>query len=221
MYADDTVLLAPSPTALQKLIDICVDFANSHHLVYNKKKTKYMCIKPVALKSLYIPNVNLYGKNVKLVNDEKYLGYIVENDCYDNAHIKKEMRNTFARGNMLIRNFRHCSDDVKVKLFRTYCSSIYCCALISKYHKTVLKKLHIAFNKMFKCLMKVPSRASASALFVSHNVHNFPVLRRKLVYSFVKRVQCTSNKLVRAILGMDYFPGCHLKQEWDRVLYIV
>ena len=121
---------------------------------------------------------------------------------------------------MLIRNFRHCSDDVKIKLFRTYCSSIYCCALISNYYKTVLKKLHIAFNKMFKCLMNVPRRASASALFVSLNVDNFPVLRRKLVYSFVKRVQCTSNNLVSAILEMDHFSSCNLKQEWDSVLYL-
>ena len=52
VYADDTVLLAPSPTALQKLIDICVRFANSHCLLYNKKKTKYMCIKPNILQNL-------------------------------------------------------------------------------------------------------------------------------------------------------------------------
>ena len=221
VYADDTVLLAPSPTALQKLINICINFAHSHSLLYNEKKTKYMCIRPATLRNLYIPDVRLYGKNVKRVNDEKYLGYIVENDCYDNAHIKKEIRNTFARGNMLIRNFRHCSDDVKVKLYKTYCSSIYCCALISKYHKTVLKKLHIAFNKMFKCLMNVPRRASASTLFVNLNVDNFLVLRRKLVYSFVKRVHCTSNNLVCDILEMDHFANCHIKQEWDRVLYLV
>ncbi len=219
VYADDTVLLAPSPTALQKLIDICVTFADSHCLLYNKKKTKYMCIKPTNLKRLYIPDVRLYGNTVKLINDEKYLGYIIENDCYDNAHIKKEMRSTFARGNMLIRNFRHCSVDVKIKLYKTYCSSIYCCALISTYHETVLKKLHIAFNKMFKCLMNVPRRDSASTLFVNLGVDNFLVLRRKLVYSFVNRVHCTSNNLVCAILEMDSFANCHLKQEWDKVLY--
>ena len=61
VYADDTVLFAPSPTALQKLIDICVTFADSHCLLYNKKKTKYMCIKPTNLKRLYVPDVRLYG----------------------------------------------------------------------------------------------------------------------------------------------------------------
>ena len=50
IYADDTVLLAPSPKALQNLINICVNFAERHGLVYNERKTKFMCIKPAALK---------------------------------------------------------------------------------------------------------------------------------------------------------------------------
>ena len=63
IYADDTVLLAPSPKALQNLINICVNFAEKHGLVYNERKTKFMCIKPAALKNMYVPNVELNGQN--------------------------------------------------------------------------------------------------------------------------------------------------------------
>jgi hypothetical protein len=38
IYADDTVLLAPSPKALQTLIDVCVAFASEHDLIFNTKK---------------------------------------------------------------------------------------------------------------------------------------------------------------------------------------
>ena len=34
-YADDAVLLAPSPSAMQKLLAICDKFASEHELVYN------------------------------------------------------------------------------------------------------------------------------------------------------------------------------------------
>ena len=54
VYADDTVLLAPSPKALQSLINICVSFANNHGLVYNEQKTKFMCLKPAGLKNIYM-----------------------------------------------------------------------------------------------------------------------------------------------------------------------
>ena len=56
------VLLAPSPKALQNLLNICVNFAEKHGLVYNERKTKFMCIKPAALKNMYVPNVNLMEK---------------------------------------------------------------------------------------------------------------------------------------------------------------
>ena len=89
-----------------------------------------------------------------------------------------------AYGNTIIRHFKHCSADVKVQLYNSYCCSIYCCALISVYHKTVLDKLLVACNKVFKSLMGVPRDVSASALFVSLNVCNFAILRGKLVYRF-------------------------------------
>ena len=43
VYADDTVLLAPSPKGLQMLIDICVAFGIENDIVYNEEKTKCMC----------------------------------------------------------------------------------------------------------------------------------------------------------------------------------
>ena len=121
---------------------------------------------------------------------------------------------------MLIRNFKHCSDDVKVTLYKTYCSSVYCCALISTYLTETIRKLHVAFNKTFKCLMCVPRTASASALFVSHQVDNFLVLRRKLVFSFIRRIEATSNNLVRCIVDSGRFVFSKLMQEWDKVLHI-
>ena len=219
VYADDTVLLAPSPTALQKLINICTDFAYCHGLVYNEEKTKYMVIKPAAIKNLHIPSVSLNNSAIKLVSREKYLGFIIKDDCCDNDHIMQEMRNTFTRGSMLIRNFKHCSDDVKVKLYRAYCSSIYCCGLICVYHKTVIKKLHVAFNKIFKCFMNVHPRSSASSLFVSLNVANFLVLRRKLVFSFLRRVSLSCNSLIVGIFNSNHFLTCQLKKKWDSILY--
>ena len=54
IYADDT-LLAPSPAALQKLLDIAAQFINERELVANMKKTKCMAIKPKCDKALYVP----------------------------------------------------------------------------------------------------------------------------------------------------------------------
>ena len=38
VYADDTVLLAPAPSALQKLVDFCAKYASKNDIFYNLKK---------------------------------------------------------------------------------------------------------------------------------------------------------------------------------------
>ena len=106
-----------------------------------------------------------YGRKLELVNTEKYLGFIVNDSFNDDDYIKNEVANTYARGNTIIRYFKHCSEDAKVKLYNSYCCNIYCCALVSVYQKIVLDKFPVARNKVFKSLIGVPRDFSASALF--------------------------------------------------------
>ena len=104
----------------------------------------------------------------------------------------------------------------KPSIFKTFCTSLYCCPLWIKYKKGTLKKLHVACNKLFKHLMNVPRDFSASMLFVNCNVRNFPCLRRKLVYSFTNRVRKSSNILVdnfNSLTDCDSF-----RKSWNNVL---
>ena len=77
MYADDTVLIAPSPRALQRLIDTCKAFAQSHDLIFNQSKTKCMVIKSKLFKNLYVPSFKLAGKDIGFTKEITYLGYII------------------------------------------------------------------------------------------------------------------------------------------------
>lgn len=219
IYADDTVLLAPSPKALQYLIDECVTFATEHDLIFNTKKTKLMCIKPEGMKKLYIPDFVLGGSKIRRVQSETYLGYILNEHASDNDHIVKEMRNMYKRGNMLVKNFSHCTEEVKIALFKSFCSSIYCCPLWYNFRRCVIKKLHVACNKVFKKLMKVPCDSSASELFVRCNVDNFPALRRKLVYGLRTRVLASSNILINTFLCVNH--GLNpMHRYWKTLLYL-
>ena len=64
-YADDSVLLAPSAGALQKMIDICFKYGNDYELQYNIKMTACMCVKYKWLKQLKMPEIFLVFKNIK------------------------------------------------------------------------------------------------------------------------------------------------------------
>ena len=47
MYADDMATLAPPPSGLQKLLNICTEYAKKYEIKYNVQKSLCMCILPV------------------------------------------------------------------------------------------------------------------------------------------------------------------------------
>ena len=107
MYADDTVLIAPSPAALQKLINCCSHFAKDNDMVFNTKKSVCMFVKSKKFKDLVPPEFLLDDYELKYVLKEKYLGFIMSNDCKSDLDINRQMRSIYGRGNILISNFKH------------------------------------------------------------------------------------------------------------------
>ena len=117
IYADDTALLAPSPAALQKLIDIAAGFINERELVVNMKKTKCMTIKPKCDKVLHVPTVYMNGNAIETKCKESYLGVNITDEFKDDSSIAKQARGMHARGNMLNSRFGNCMEDVKNNCF--------------------------------------------------------------------------------------------------------
>ena len=45
----------------------------------------------------------------------------------------RQMRNLYISSNKLLRTFHYCSSDVKLELFKSYCTLFYCCYLWTAY----------------------------------------------------------------------------------------
>lgn len=220
IYADDTVLLAPSPNALHELILKCEDFASSHELIFNQKKTKYMCFKPKSLQNIYVPRMFLNGVQIDQVDKENYLGVLITDDIMHDAAVDKERKLLYARGNKIIRYFKHCSNEVKVQLFKTFCTGFYCASLWCNFSSCNLRRFKVAHNTMFKLLMRADRCASASGLFVSHSVPNVNVILRKLGFSLYKRIFSSDNVLIRCLVDSVFFYSSKLYKNWEKTLFI-
>ena len=219
VYADDTVLLGASPTALQQLINFCADYAESNEIFYNLKKTKCMCIRPKCMKNLYFPTLYLLGKPVKVVTSEKYLGAFISDDLSDDEDIIRQMRSIYARGNVLIRNFIHCTDSVKASLFKTYLSSLYGSTLWSTFKRKTFSKLKVAYNNVFRYLFRKKRGESVSASMIDLGIDPFNVIYRKFVVGFIKRVTACDNVLVRTLHDWLDFNMCPLQNHWLKIAY--
>ena len=150
LYADDTVIMAPSPHSLQNLLNVCDNYAQDNDIKYNEKKTVMMCFKPSGMNNLNIPIFTLNGKILKFVNEYKYLGVTITENLSDNEDIMRSTRYIYGAGNVLISKFKKCSDDVKVGLFKTYCSNLYGCHMWCRYYKYNFHRINVAHKQIFK-----------------------------------------------------------------------
>ena len=150
MYADDLVILAPSVAGLSKLLRICESFGESNDIVFNQKKSASLYFISKMLKGAHLPNVYLNGVLVEQVDSVKYLGHFLTNELSDAIDIRRQCRVINVRGNMLCRKFHMCSVPVKLKLFNSYCSSLYTPHLWWNYKKMSMSKLQITFHNILK-----------------------------------------------------------------------
>ena len=186
-YADDMVILSPSATALQKLLDTCSVYSEKHDIVYNVKKSVCMVINSGKYKITNLPRVYLAGVLLEYVVRYKYLGMTihVRNDDYD---ITRQLRSIILRTNILLRTFSECSIEVKLHLFQSYCTILYCSHLWYIYTKTQLNKLRITYNNALRRLFNLHPRCSVSAMFAYSHMPSMDEIRRKYMYIAVSYI---------------------------------
>jgi len=221
LYADDSVICAPSPSALQKLLNVCESFANDNGIIYNVKKTKLMCFKPRSMKKLHVPSFFLCGKVISVVYKEKYLGLFLTDDLQDDQDLMRQLRSIYCYGNMLIKKFKCCSDDVKTQLFKTFCCNFYGSQLWCNHKASTYTKVKVAFNNVYRKLMSIKRGCSMSMIYVQNNVNPFAVLLRKSVFNFRKRVLESTNSLVKTVVQSVYFLSSALFFTYIHLIIII
>ena len=90
--------------------------------------------------------------------------------------VARQIRKFYLQANILLHNFRHCSDQEKCVLFLTYCTNLYCCQSWFNSTKSSLKKLSVSYNSVLRRLLGICKPYSASKMFVSRGIQTFAEL---------------------------------------------
>ena len=130
--------------------------------------------------------------------------------------MRKTLRGLYARANILIRRFSHCTKDMKLVLFQAFCTNLYCTQLWWDYSKDTLRKTRIAFNSSFRLIMGYSRSCSASMMFAENNINNFDTVRRKCIFNFVNRLHLSNNNLIRIIINQHTYTPTPAAIEWVR-----
>ena len=137
----------------------------------------------------------------------------------DNDDISRQMRCIYSRGNVLIKKFAICSDDVKARLFKAYCSSFYCSQLWCSYNTACFTKLQTSYNRVLRNLFKLERQCSISQKCIEYGVDCFKVLLRKSIFSFRTRLLNCDNDLISSILKSTFYMTCKLTTRWNHLLF--
>ena len=93
----------------------------------------------------------------QFVKEVKYLGVMIHSSIETTIDVTRQTRRLYMQAKLLLRNCRHCCDDVKCSLFQTYCTNIYCCQLWFNSTNSSINKLSTSYNSVLgrlRCISK-------------------------------------------------------------------
>jgi len=124
-YADDLVLLAPTASAMRKLLAICEDYAHEYSISFNVLKSNFCnTLKKVNDCIFYIA-----GWMFNLVKWFSHHGHLITSDSGDGEDITIRKHSFIRQVNNTLCYFGKLSSFVKYNLLHAYCTSYYGCQL--------------------------------------------------------------------------------------------
>lgn len=157
-YADDIVLLAPSPTAMRKMLHLCESYAYDFNITFNSSKSKCLFVKPLNFRDCNECTFYLDNNAIDNVSSFSHLGHFISADItsLDDNDISSKCATFIRQVNSLLAYFKHLSSTVKFRLFMSYCSSFFGSEIWSLDNKG-LDAVSIAWRKSLRRIWQLPN----------------------------------------------------------------
>jgi len=127
-YADDFVLLAPSPNATMIMVKISDGFGIRYFVIFNDKSKCLLCLSPNRTYRLPHATTAVFyiGSNViECVNEWSHLGHVISTSCDDMHDLESWKPCLIGQINGILCAYRNVTCNTKIRLFTTYCTSLY------------------------------------------------------------------------------------------------
>ena len=103
---------------------------------------------------------------------------------------------------------------VKLKLFNSYCASMYTPYLWWNYKKMSICKLQITYHNILKMNIGLSKYESTSATFAITNNQCCQSVIRNLEYKFVCRLDQSNNTIVKELLSSSIVYSSRIRSHW-------
>ena len=167
-YADDIVLLAPCASALRILLSVCESYAVSHGLVFNASKTQLICFRLCKF-GKFPPSIFFNNTKLEFLDEVMHLGHILTYNLNDKQDIVRVVKDMNRKANSVLCKFSALDPFVKCYLIKTYCLSLYGCALWSLSSPSI-RIAEIALNKILRKVWNLPRLSHSSVVHCTSQI---------------------------------------------------
>ena len=180
-FADDLIMICPTLTGLQTILNcagpilnrLCLDInSKSAHIAFSKNKISPM-------------SVTINDKNLKKVDEITYLGIILSYDLSLKNECNRALTSFLRQFNGFYYKFNFASDDVLRYLFRTYCTSFYGIStwIDEKITENKVRRISVGYHKAVKRTANMLPWQSNHEACQKLNVNTFQHLLYKRILS--------------------------------------
>jgi len=234
LYADDTLILSETPEGLQRALNILVDYCDRWKLVVNRDKTKIVIFQK--RKSRRIPEFSMYGQQLEVVDDFRYLGVTFNYNASFNKCRDMLSKNATKAMFFVLKKIREMSLDIDTgfQLFDSMVKPIllFSCEVWGYENISVLEKVHLKFCKYMLGLNR-----STPNIMVYGETGRFPLyleISKRMVKYWCKLAsghETMSQKMYKTLYGMHMLlgstnkwlafvkstiEGCGMAENWMR-----
>ena len=205
-YADDLLLLSPTLDGLQDMINTCVEYAESHNLIFstdiNSAKCKTKCIASLNTER-ELRKLRCREKELPWVLSSNHLGCIVENVLGMKKDIMKKRAIYINRVNELMQEFHFAHPLTKIKINNIFNSYFYGSPLWDLFSEEATR-LEKSWNISQRFMLSLPRNAHRYFLEpLSETRHiKFSLCKRflKFIESISKSEKSCLKKMLRYVM---------------------
>ena len=179
-YADDLSLLSPTKKGLQKLVDLCEEYAKENDILFNGNKSQFLIFKGRG-NSPKDCHVNVNGSRVWNEEQATHLGHCLSTNDPDssvggaNAHFWRSF-------NIFRSDFGHINSTLQCRLFKQYCCSFYGSPLWY-FMSNGFRNICISWRKALRKIWKISNRTHCNLVAM---LSDSDPLEKRLVQIFKK-----------------------------------
>ena len=164
-FADDIVLLSPTRSGLQRMIDGCSSYCNTYGLTFNAKKSLVMVFSKTNVDYSRIQPLTISGSPIDFTERTRYLGTTIISNRSISFSNEDDLKSFYRASNSILNQLQCPDETVLMQLLYTHCIPCfsYACA-VKDYTAKQMLECTVAVNNAIRRIFTFNRWESVRAL---------------------------------------------------------